>query len=340
VFFIRSKAISLLLRGLICFIPIKGILLATMVTEHDASFVPYIYEKPSPPDEIKGYRNITAYEDQFLAVGTNGRIDRINKFGKITPVINPFNIKLNGVIYYNQTIIAVGNGGTILVSKDGQKCTKIESSTTKNINSITSFIGILIAAADHGTILISENENNWRKIQLPLKGDIVSISAETSICYGVTNKGEIIKTNDAINWDIIDYNSKYAGYNKPCSFKNVLIAGKRIAVIGQHEDNSPVVLFSSLGNVWMERSLNYTNDQGIIHFVTNLPNNICYDAIENQFFLACDNGEVLSLPSCDKCNKSYIITEKNLQGIICSENILMIVGDDYYVNAIDIAPTH
>jgi len=322
--------------GLICLFPIKRIPSAAMVTEYDTFIISSPSEKISYPDENRGYRDIMSYEDQFLAVGTNGRIDRINKSGEITPVANTFNVNLNGVIYDNQTIIAVGDGGTIIVSSGGQTCRKIETGTDKNINSITSFNGILIAAADKGTILISKNGNIWSNIQLPLKGDIVSVSADISFCIGVTNKGEIIKTSDAINWDIFDYNSKYAGYNKPCVFKNVLFTGKRIAITGQHEDGSPVVLFSSLGNVWTERSLYYTDDHGMIQIVTNLPNDVVYDSVGDQFFLACNNGEVVNLPSCTKCNKSLTVTGKDLHAIICSKNILMIVGDDYYVNTINL----
>ena len=188
---------------------------------------------------------------------------------------------------------------------------------------------------DDGTILVMENGNSWKPIQLPLMGDIVSIFSGSSLCIGVTNKGEIIETSDAINWDIFDYNKEYAGYNKPCSFKEVLITRNRIAIIGQHEDGSPVVLFSSLGSVWTERSVNYTDEHGMIKWVTNHPNDICYDAARDQFFLVCNNGEVLILPSCTKCNKSFIINQNNLNGIICLENTLMIVGDDYFVNVVE-----
>jgi hypothetical protein len=333
---IRYKAILFLGLGLICLIPVQRITSSARIAEYNAFFISFLSEKISFPDENRGYRDIVSYEDQFLAVGTNGRIDCINKSGEITPITNTFNVNLNGLIYDNQTIIAVGDGGTILVSNGVQACRKIETGTKKNINSITSFNGILIAAADKGTILISKNGNTWSNIQLPLKSNIVSVSADISFCIGVTNKGEIIKTFDGINWDIFDYNSKYAGYNKPCIFKKVLLTGKMIAVIGQHEDGSPVVLLSSLGNVWTERSLYYTDDHGMIQILTNLPNDVVYDPVEDQFFLACNSGEVVSLPSCTKCNKSLTVTGKDLHGIICSENILMIVGEDYYVNTINL----
>lgn len=326
---IRHKAILCILGGMIYLV------LASHVAGQEPSVLFSLSEKPSISNENKGYRDIVAYKDQFLAVGTDGRIDCINKSGEITRINNAFTNILNGVIYTTQTIIAVGNEGTILFSSDGKTCLKKESGTDKNINSITSFKGNVIASADDGTLLIMESENSWKHIRLPLKGDIISISSGSSLCIGVTNKGEIIKTSDAVNWDIFDYNKEYAGYNKPCSFKNVLVTSNRIAIIGQHDDGSPVVLFSSLGNVWAERSLNYTDDYGMMQVVTNQPNDICYDAVGDQFFLVCNDGEVLILPSCTKCNKSFTVREYNLNGIICLENTLMIVGDDYFVNVIE-----
>jgi len=332
---IRNKKILLNPGRLIFTILIFCLPLNAIFAKPDASVFSSLSEKISIPNKNKGYKDIVAYGDQFLAVGTVGKIDCINKSGEIKPIVNTFSNDLNGVIFSNQTVFAVGTEGTILTSSDGKACQKMVSGTDKNINGITSFNGNLIGSADDGTILIMENENSWKNIQLPLKGNIVSVSAGNSFCIGVTNKGEIIKTTDGINWDIFDYNKEYAGYNQPCSFKNVLITTNRIAIIGQHEDGSPVVLFSSLGKVWTERSVNYTDDRGIIQLVTNLPNDICYDAAGDQFFLVCDNGQVLNLPSCTKCNRSFTINEHNLYGIMHNENTLMIVGDDYSVSVID-----
>lgn len=290
------------------------------------------------PAKTKGYRDIVPYENQFLAVGTEGRIDRIDKSGKPTSIPNPFKIDLNGVIYVNKMIITTGDGGKILVSDNGLSFREIKTGIRKNINGITALNGTLIAAADQRTILTSKDGNSWNNIQLPLKGNIVAVSANTSTCFGVTNKGEIIKTSDAVRWDILDYNSKYKGYNKPCVFTDVLSISNRVVVTGKHEDHTPVTLFSSFGETWTERLLNYTDDNGLIKMATNIPNSVAYDPLKDQFFLACTNGEILSLPSCTKCNKALTITEKDLYGITCSDKVLIIVGEDYDVKLLNLDP--
>ena len=284
----------------------------------------------------RGYRAVTVVEDYFIAVGTDGKMDRINKSGEVFPIENTSRANMNSVIADNQKVVAVGDGGTILISTDGEKYSKFKSGTTENINCISSFKGILIAVAEHGTILLNKKGGTWISTKLSLKGDIVSISAGATFCVGVTNMGEIIKTSDGLNWSIFDYNAEYAGYSKKCLFKAVVVTENCIAVTGQHEDNTPVLLFSTSGNAWVERTLYYTDGQGKNHALTNLPNNICFDSINDQFFMACDDGEIFGLPTCSKCNTSFSVTENSLQGIVCSDNKLILVGDNYFVHTINL----
>lgn len=334
--FIKKSKFGQSLLLVLCLLCFDNTHLIARGKEQNDSLASSLFNKVSNPSKNKGYRNIAAFKDYFIAVGTDGRMDHINKSGEVHPIANPFMADLNSVICDSERVIAVGDEGTILVYADGEKCTKIESGTNKNINGIASFKGIFIAVADQGTILLNKSHNTWSCIKLALKGDIVSISAGTAFCIGVTNKGEIIKTSDGINWSIFDYNAEYEGYSKRCVFKSVVYSGNTIAIIGEHEDKSPVVLLSSGGNVWVERTLYYIGAYGKNYFLTNLPNNICFDALNDQFILVCDKGEVFSLPGCSKCNKSFTITENNLQGIMCSGNTLIMVGDNYFVNTINL----
>ena len=285
---------------------------------------------------IKGYRDVVVYNNGFLAVGTDGRIDIIAKSGEKKAVRSNSSDNLNCVINADQTLIAVGDKGTILISPDGNIFNKASSGTVRNINGITLFNSILVAGADGGTILISKNGTVWSIINLQLKGNIVSVTANKSSCFGVTDTGEIIKSSDGINWEITDFNRQYAGYYKPCSFRRALLTENRIVLIGKHTDGTPAVLFSTIGNVWTERMLNYTDDQGMPGMLNNTPNDITYDPVDDQFFLACDDGEILSLPSCTKCNVLSKVTGKDLNGIINADGLLLSVGEDFFVNILNL----
>ena len=272
------------------------------------------------------------YNEGFLAVGTDGRIDHISKSGNKKRAISNCTVDLNCIINTDQAMIAVGDEGTILISTDGNIFNKADSGTDRNINGITILNGILIAGADKGTILISKNGTVWSGIDLHLKGNVVSVTANKSSCFGVTDKGEIIQSKDGMNWKITDFNKEYSGYYKPCIFNRALMTDNRIVLIGKHNDGTPAVLFSTIGNVWTERLLNYTDERGMPGMLQNTPNGITFDPVDDQFFLACENGEIFSLPSCTKCNVLSKVAGSDLNGIIYAGGLLLSVGDDFFVN--------
>jgi len=290
-------------------------------------------EKPSVAEIKKGYRAVTPYGDQYIAVGTCGRIDCISQSKMITPLQCPVKADLNYVISGSGRIIAVGDKGTILISSDGLSFKKIISETDKDINGITEFKGLLIAVADDGVILVSsDGGDHWQQTQLGLKGNIRSISASGVICMGVTDQGEIIKTTDGRNWELFDFNREYSGYYRACAFNAVQFYGSIFLVVGRNQDGSPAIYFSELGDIWTPRELVYTDGSGTYQAVKNIPNAIGAAIDQDQMFLACDQGEVVTLPACFKCNKSALISRENLKGIVCSNSFLIVVGDDYYVN--------
>jgi hypothetical protein len=74
----------------------------------------------------------------------------------------------------------------------------------------------------------------------------------------------------------------------------------------------------------------------MIRFLTNTPNDITYDVARDQFILACDNGELFSLPSCTKCNVSVKISTNNLTAVAVDGNHLLSAGEEFCVNIISL----
>ncbi len=285
-------------------------------------------------EDIKGYRDLVFYSGKFLAVGTEGRIDYINNSGERTPAVNTDRNDLNCAVSKDQMLVAAGEDGTILFSSDGNIFSKVKSGIDKNINGIALKNELLIACADKGTILFSKDGKSWNSMHLEVKGNIVSVTANDSFFIGITDTGEIIKSDDGLDWEITDYNKEYSGYNKSCIFKKVLTATNRILIIGKHDDGSPALLFSSLGNVWTERTLTYKDDHGVVRFLANEPNGITYDLARDQFILACDNGELFILPSCTKCNESFTVSTSDIYAVICTRDLMLSAGENFYVNIV------
>ena len=162
----------------------------------------------------------------------------------------------------------------------------------------------------------------------------MSLSSRSSDCYGATDEGEIIHSTDGINWDIFNFNNVYSGFYRPCSFSSILVTENRIAVAGKQDDGFPVVAFSSQGNVWTERVLNYIDEGGFREFLTESPNFILYDETGDQFFIACTNGLIMVLPSCSQCNKVAKVSDRSIKSMVIASGRIMLAGEGYFLKTI------
>jgi hypothetical protein len=283
-----------------------------------------------------GYQAIASLGDEFIAVGSTGRIDRISISGKVQKTEQIEGENFNCVLADNQKTIVAGDHGSIYISLDKGAFRKVNSESKNNINAIALFRGLIIAGTDEGIILSGDGKNSFRKTFIPANGNIVALSATNSDCYGVTDEGEIIHTVDGVNWDVFNFNEVYAGFYKPCKFTSVLVTENRIAVAGVRNDGSPVLLFSTQGNVWTDRTLNYTDDQGSAYFPTDSPNSIYFDKDLDLFFLVFDKGKLMKIPSCSHCNKLAQVSTANLTGISGNGKTLVMVGENFNIKAVSL----
>jgi|WetSurMetagenome_2_1015567.scaffolds.fasta_scaffold04791_1 hypothetical protein len=283
-----------------------------------------------------GYNAVARYKDGFVAAGADGRIDMITISGVITKSVKFPGEKFNCIISNDKFIIAAGDRGTLLAADETGLFRHIESNTGENINGLAVFRGIIVGVTDHGEIISGDGKGSFKKSRLPLKGNIVSVSSRESDCYGVTDEGEIIRTADGIKWDIIDFNKVYSGYYKTSYFTKVLVTDNRIAIAGIHNDGSPVLLLSTQGNVWTERPLIYTDDQGYKVILEDSPNDIIYNDSEDLFYLVCNKGKVMQLPSCNHCNKVVVISTEDIEGIAFNDKIMVIVGGNFLIKVVSL----
>jgi hypothetical protein len=285
------------------------------------------------PDYKKGYRCIVPIKDMFLACNQNGKIDWINNEGSVLRSENGFRDTINSLMTDGDNIMAACNRGFVLLSSDGKTFQKIHVGTDKNILCLERFKDKILAGCEGGELLVGDWNGTFSKFQLNLKGSILSLSARTSDCFGVTDDGEIIRSTDGINWTTFNFNDVYYGYYKTCSFSKVLAMEDRISVIGQKSDGLPVLMFSSEGQVWTERTLNFTDENGVYGMLEDLANDLLYDYNEDQLLLVCNKGRMVSIPSCSHCNKLYVLSDENLNGMAGNENTLMVVGDNDFIQA-------
>lgn len=278
----------------------------------------------------EGYKAVIKHEGGFLAAGSEGRIDLISASGNILKTEKFPGENFNCLASDGQRIVAGGDNGAILILSENGVFRKTASGTDRSIYSLAVFRERIIAGSGRGEIITIDQKGTVKRETLPLGGNIVSLSARASDCFGVTDKGEIIRTIDGISWDIFDFNKVYSGFYQPCSFTKILAIENYIAAAGISDDGSPVLMFSSQGNVWTERQLIYTDEQGAQIMLDGLPADIIYDSPEDVFFLACTNGKLLKLPSCSHCNELKMVSKEKLTGISCNENTMILVGGNFY----------
>ena len=335
-YFLRTKLLLVITVIIPLFFAVPGSVHPGNISITSDQVLAQILTFPSERIESNGYMEVAEYDDGFVAVGSGGRIDRISETGKIIRSEEFTGENFNSLICDNKMIMVAGDNGVLRISRDGGIFRKAESGTERDINSITVFNRTIIAGADDGVIISGDPRGSFNEIYLNLKGNIVSVSSRITDCYGVTDEGEIIHSTDGIHWDILDFNKVYSGFYKQCYFTKVLVTENRIAVTGVNKDNTPLVMFSSQGGVWTERSLDYKNDQGINVSLEDLPNNIIYDETGNDFFLVCNKGKLMKLPSCNQCNELEVISSEDLEGISLNGNTMMIVGGNFLIRSINI----
>lgn len=289
---------------------------------------------PAKTDESIGYKGVVRCYDGFVAAGSGGRIDWIADSGKILGSEKIHEENFNCLLSKDNDVFVAGDHGAMFVSSEKGTFRKVNSGTDKNINSLAHFKSKIIGGTDDGEILSGDGSGSFSKIHLDIRGNIVSVSARNGDCYGVTNEGEIIHTTDGVNWEIFDFNRIYKGFYKPCTFTSILATEKGIAVAGVYTDGSPAFMLSSLGNVWSERALVYNDEQGIQELLTDQPRAIYYDDSHDLFYLACNAGKLMKLPSCSHCNELAEISVNTLAGISGTYEMLMIVGEGFYIKTL------
>ncbi|MFI3206672.1 MAG: rhodanese-like domain-containing protein [Clostridia bacterium] len=112
-------------------------------------------------------------------------------------------------------------------------------------------------------------------------------------------------------------------YKKKNIFKKIYHFEYSFYVISENEYGKSEILTSLAGGVWQKM---YSDNFEISDYKIN---DLAFD--NGQIFAVCENGEMLVLTDCVKCNKVNFISEKPIKQIFCNDlNTLFIFGDNSY----------
>ena len=281
-------------------------------------------------DSTEAYNAVCYNGNEYIAVGTNGRIDRIKPDKSVTVLPAVTSLSLNDVFSMNGIDVAVGDSGIILVSKDGGSFSPVKSKTTKSLYGITVFDGKFWAAGAEGTIIWSSDGKRWKSINSGIKDDIHSIAANEEMIMAVAGECQILTSVDGEKWDVLDYNEYYDRLAEPCRFWKVQAETGVFYVLGEHLNipGSPAILSTFDGNIWVDHSLNMINDTPPEQFFPLKVNAAAIDT--DQLVVACNDGKVLTLPECPTCNKLDIICTNNINDLVSANGFFTLVGDNFW----------
>lgn len=315
--------------------PISILILASLLLVVCSGFGFSSFPNIESQEIQSSYSGVASQANRFVAITNDGRIDWISEKGTVIQTKRIEGEAFKSVLITNQQVIVAGARGSLFYSENDTAFQKIDASITQTINCLALFKNQIVAGCDNGELLIGNSGESFKNVRLNLKGNIVSLCSGALECYGVTDRGEIIHTNDGSNWAIFDFNKVYDGYYKACSFIKVLTTASQIAVIGKNVDGLPVLFFSSKGNVWSERPLIYTDENGFNAQLSDIPDDIYFDFNRDQFVLLFPGGKLMTIPSCSHCQKIYEISENKCNAISGNEHSIIVVGENDYIKIIN-----
>ena len=277
----------------------------------------------------EGYRAVCSDGDTYIAVGSDGRIDRIRPDKTVTR-IPAAAACLNDVISINGTAVAAGDDGVILCAKDGGDFKEVNSGTTESLYSLALFHEIFLAAGADGTLLCSPDGEHWTSMKSGTENNILSIAANEQMCMAVTRESEILISTDGETWNIMDYNTFYKGCSEPCLFRSVRACSDAFFIAGEYLNfpGTPAILSTDTGEIWSEHVLNEINDKPAEEFYPLIINAVALDW--DQLVAICNDGMLLTVTECIVCNKLDVLCDKNINDLASGNGFLILVGDDFW----------
>ncbi len=281
----------------------------------------------------RGYADVVAYENGFVAVGEDGQFHQLSAQGALQKRFSVPDFSFVTAVSGSMGVLAASKSGEIIQLGSDGAITRMDALAGKAINCLARFNQIIIVGSDSGILYAGSENGGFQPIQLLAKGDITALSADSERCYGVTNFGEIISTKNGKEWVIFDFDREYKGYYKSVQFTTVLVSDKGLAVSGINEEGHPVFYHSAKGLVWIEIPLTYTDEEGALQTLDATPNDIYYDTVNQTYYLACTEGNLMVLPSCHQCHQLIKLPATSLRAVSGNSEAILIAGTNAFLQS-------
>jgi len=281
-----------------------------------------------------GYTAAAYVKGNFIAVGTDGRIDRIAGDGHVDTLPVQANDSFTDIWTDGSEALICGENGTV-VEYSENNLRRLTTGRKAGIFGITRLGSLIVAASECGKLLTSSDGEKWAIQQLPVKKNVISVAANDRRAMAITADSDIFISSDGINWSHENFNEKYKGYYDTYVFKKVLNFGDTFFVLGYTSDNPgiPLLMYTDTGDVWIMKTLGAINGEASETYYPISVNDMAL--LDDQFAAACDEGNVLTVTNCATCNKLTQLSGKKLRAGAFGDQKILMAGEGFYFDLID-----
>ena len=219
--------------------------------------------------------------------------------------------------YQDGFVIAYSDGTLTWTDADG-----VESYSTRlkmDLAGIDVRDDRVLAVSPDCMILSVERNGRSRRLcnrQIVNNADkVVGIGCSGKKIFVLTAYGTILSTDDDCkSFTSLDFNGTYFLYYEQTRFSAICASDNSIFIAGTHDDGTPAVFTSAVGNIWSERTLTYT-ESGQTLSLEHRPLSMAYDARMDRFVLGCTDGYVFYMPGCSHCNSIERKSEDDIKAL-------------------------
>jgi hypothetical protein len=213
--------------------------------------------------------------------------------------------------------------GFVIASSDGMLYwTDIDGVHLDSVNLKTDIAGIevtdgsvLAVSPDCMILKVERNGKSRRLCRRQINANsVVGIACSAGNTFLLTRYGIILKTTDFKLFTSFDFNQTYTGYYEHTRFSAICASDNSIFIAGIYDNGLPAVFTSTVGNIWSERTLTYT-DRGETLSLEYQPLSMAYDARMDRFVMGCTDGYLFYMPGCSHCNSIESRTHSDITAV-------------------------
>lgn len=286
-------------------------------------------EEPAGPlDCPEGFRAVAAWDTDFLAVGTGGRMSLIAPDGKQQTISSGTDAALHAIVLLEGKAYVVGDAGTLVVY-DGRQAAVSAVDPRVNLCAAVVWKDMLFVGGSNGALFRLVPDGEAVRLDVSASGTVTGLTASKTRLLAVTDRGEILTSEDGADWTCLQYRQ---AYHIEVSFAGALWTDGLFYACGRRADGTPLLVQSTMGGVWAERTLGMLNGQPA-DLSSLIFGGIAWDG--RQAYIACNDGQLLTLPDCAECNQLQTIADANLTAAVCHSGRVAVVGEGFCAVVVD-----